>query len=131
MELILRLCERDIFKHQQESYQINSLENLASKQKIFRIVKEQHGFMLTVRSKDCSSAAASRGLEQSQHRTRAFLQVRRFGGWWSQPGSNRRPHACKARALPAELWPLIGYGWWVWEELHLRPHPYQGCALTN
>jgi hypothetical protein len=27
------------------------------------------------------------------------------GGWWSQTGSNRRPHACKARALPAELWP--------------------------
>src|SRR5258706_14152982 len=26
-------------------------------------------------------------------------------GWWSQTGSNRRPHACKARALPAELWP--------------------------
>jgi len=22
-------------------------------------------------------------------------------------------------------------GWWVWEELHPRPHPYQGCALTN
>jgi len=44
MELIHRqLCERDIFKHQQESYQINSLENLASKQRIFRIFKEQHG----------------------------------------------------------------------------------------
>ncbi len=27
--------------------------------------------------------------------------------WWSQTGSNRRPHACKARALPAELWPRI------------------------
>ena len=26
-------------------------------------------------------------------------------GWWSQTGSNRRPHACKARALPAELCP--------------------------
>ena len=26
--------------------------------------------------------------------------------WWSQTGSNRRPHACKARALPTELWPL-------------------------
>jgi hypothetical protein len=26
-------------------------------------------------------------------------------GWWSQPGSNRRPPACKAGALPAELWP--------------------------
>ena len=21
--------------------------------------------------------------------------------------------------------------WWVWEELNFRPHPYQGCALTN
>jgi hypothetical protein len=28
--------------------------------------------------------------------------------WWSQTGSNRRPHACKARALPAELWPHRG-----------------------
>ena len=27
--------------------------------------------------------------------------------WWSQTGSNRRPHACKARALPAELWPHV------------------------
>ena len=25
--------------------------------------------------------------------------------WWSQSGSNRRPPACKAGALPAELWP--------------------------
>ena len=30
---------------------------------------------------------------------------RRSTIWWSQTGSNRRPHACKARALPAELWP--------------------------
>ena len=29
------------------------------------------------------------------------------GVWWSQTGSNRRPHACKARALPTELWPLL------------------------
>lgn len=29
----------------------------------------------------------------------------RTGDWWSQTGSNRRPHACKARALPTELWP--------------------------
>src|SRR3569623_1244764 len=27
-------------------------------------------------------------------------------GWWSQAGSNRRPPACHAGALPAELWPL-------------------------
>ena len=30
---------------------------------------------------------------------------RRSAVWWSQTGSNRRPHACKARALPTELWP--------------------------
>jgi hypothetical protein len=69
--------------------------------------------------------------------------------WWSQSGSNRRPSGCKPDALPAELWPLPDKNrpntgvllaicrslwsaiWWVWEELHLRPHPYQGCALTN
>jgi hypothetical protein len=28
-------------------------------------------------------------------------------GWWSRTGSNRRPPACKAGALPAELRPLI------------------------
>ena len=27
------------------------------------------------------------------------------GNWWSQTGSNRRPLACHASALPAELWP--------------------------
>ncbi len=31
-------------------------------------------------------------------------------GWWSQTGSNRRPPACKAGALPTELWPLQGTG---------------------
>jgi hypothetical protein len=37
--------------------------------------------------------------------------------WWSQTGSNRRPQACKASALPTELWPrstgrskLVGLG---------------------
>lgn len=28
--------------------------------------------------------------------------------WWRRTGSNRRPHACKARALPTELRPLPG-----------------------
>src|SRR5438045_7507219 len=28
--------------------------------------------------------------------------------WWSQPESNRRPPACKAGALPTELWPRAG-----------------------
>jgi hypothetical protein len=35
------------------------------------------------------------------------LHFGNFGreGWWSQTGSNRRPPACKAGALPTELWP--------------------------
>ena len=37
------------------------------------------------------------------------------GGWWSVSGSNRRPPACKAGALPAELtprsrWGMVGRG---------------------
>jgi hypothetical protein len=31
----------------------------------------------------------------------------RCADWWSQTGSNRRPEACKATALPAELWPRL------------------------
>ena len=49
--------------------------------------------------------------------------------WWRRTGSNRRPPACKAGALPAELRPLIF--WWAREDLNLRPHAYQACALTN
>ena len=53
--------------------------------------------------------------------------------WWSRTGSNRRPPACKAGALPAELRPLISpeRKWWAWEDLNLRPHAYQARALTN
>ena len=25
----------------------------------------------------------------------------------------------------------VSQRWWAWEDLNLRPHPYQGCALTN
>ena len=35
----------------------------------------------------------------------ASPKLRGSEGWWSQTGSNRRPPACKAGALPAELWP--------------------------
>ena len=76
--------------------------------------------------------------------------------WWSQTESNRRPPACKAGALPTELWPLVAVpnsvgaarlrhsasawqpslavaseGWWAWEDLNFRPHAYQARALTN
>jgi hypothetical protein len=81
---------------------------------------------------------------------RGALTARHFGGkWWSQTGSNRRHPACKAGALPAELWPRtsrVGVRsrsrpssrrrspcgkWWAWEDLNFRPHAYQARALTN
>ena len=66
--------------------------------------------------------------------------------WWSQTGSNRRPPACKAGALPTELWPRLDLTatfqaisredpatehWWAWKDLNFRPHAYQARALTN
>jgi hypothetical protein len=36
---------------------------------------------------------------------KTFLLRTSSPGWWSQTGSNRRPPACKAGALPTELWP--------------------------
>ncbi len=68
--------------------------------------------------------------------------------WWSKTGSNRRPHACKARALPTELLPRMRHqlrcrpridpqprapasDWWAWEDSNFRPHAYQARALTN
>jgi hypothetical protein len=32
-------------------------------------------------------------------------RTKKAENWWSQTGSNRRPPACHAGALPAELWP--------------------------
>src|SRR5690242_17487960 len=36
-----------------------------------------------------------------------LLRSRTVAVWWSQTGSNRRPPACKAGALPTELWPRL------------------------
>jgi hypothetical protein len=55
---------------------------------------------------------ARREHSRGTHRPAASLVDRADSRWnrasrtWSQPGSNRRPPACKAGALPAELWPL-------------------------
>ena len=32
----------------------------------------------------------------------------------------------------AAFWPRLGVSiWWAWVDSNYRPHPYQGCALTN
>ena len=36
--------------------------------------------------------------------------------------------------LAKQVLSQLSYGpanWWVWVDLNYRPHPYQGCALTN
>ena len=83
------------------------------------------------------SAAAANEILSRQMRARPALPA----NWWSQTGSNRRPPACKAGALPIELWPLPATlamdarrhsrNWWAWDDSNVRPHPYQGCALTT
>ena len=93
----------------------------------------------------------SRGFRAPQISNRRSTRI-----WWSQTGSNRRPPACKAGALPTELWPRqctpafakdsagnlrsivacqpklrSSEGWWAWEDSNFRPHAYQARALTN
>ena len=86
---------------------------------------------------------ARRSEETRENFTRgnAFSAVPAHAGakvWWSQTGSNRRPPACKAGALPTELWPRVGLRsgrhageWWARDDLNVRPHAYQACALTT
>ena len=38
-----------------------------------------------------------------------FIMVAVRSGWWRQTGSNRRPEACKATALPTELCPQLDH----------------------
>src|SRR6266478_1114604 len=48
-------------------------------------------------------------------------------GWWSQAGSNRRPLACHASALPAELWPLRPAAPWATR----RQNPEHSSGLIS
>ena len=53
--------------------------------------------------------------------------------WWSWTGSNRRPSACKADALPTELQPRLkgSIKWWARVDSNHRPYAYQAYALTT
>ncbi len=55
----------------------------------------------------CRRGARPRQVHQAKWHELVF-SGRDEPDWWSQTGSNRRPPACKAGALPAELWPLQG-----------------------
>ena len=47
-----------------------------------------------------------KNLQRTRHPSTVQVPNRKCWCWWSQPESNRRPPACKAGALPSELWPL-------------------------
>jgi hypothetical protein len=61
--------------------------------------------LLSQRAKTDTSGRADDGLNSTD--------------WWSQTGSNRRPPACKAGALPTELWPLVQRQ----AQIRLQPSP--------
>ena len=55
----------------------------------------------------CTRKVSQDSSPTSKPRSRKDAICRHFRQW-SQPGSNRRPPACKAGALPTELWPRAG-----------------------
>ena len=64
----------------------------------------------------------------------AFFQILNLCNSATKNGGARRDRTAdllRARQALSQL----SYGpdiyWWVWEDLNFRPHPYQGCALTN
>src|ERR1700730_7597998 len=50
--------------------------------------------------------------------------------WWSQAGSNRRPLACHASALPAELWPHAKPPHATQPTVHCQAWPDRDCVNT-
>ena len=52
--------------------------------------------------------------------------------WVGGAKEDRTPDLLRARqALSRLSYGPVARVWWVWEDLNLRPHPYQGCALTD
>ena len=74
------------------SYNTPTPPACAERRDEFKITDEHHR---------CRAAGLQ---QQSSSRAIGFKKSR----WWSQTGSNRRPPACKAGALPTELWPRQG-----------------------
>ena len=89
-----------------------SLDDVISKSSL----KAPGGAGVTLHSR-CQSRQALRARRETcalfPNRSRMSLGAPRWEAWWSQTGSNRRPHACKARALPTELWPPVTTRGWA------------------
>ena len=86
-----------------------------------RIFKERH-YPLARRTRCERTAIRS-------HQTPRFVLTPPY--WWSQAGSNRRPIACKATALPAELWPRKPQKWSGRRDSNSRPQTWEAYALPT
>ena len=85
------------------------------------------------------SLSPARALASSPNRieSRNQASTRIPAAWRKAPMTSpesfqaRRSAAPHSNAMQAVLQRHMGRFWWVWEDLNFRPHPYQGCALTN
>jgi hypothetical protein len=94
-------------KHDRVAHNFRCARAIALKRSEKRIVPRLSSRRCSERSylftmSDITRAAASR---TKQRGSVFFRRTSWHPGWWSQTGSNRRPPACKAGALPTELWP--------------------------
>ena len=82
----------------------------ASMHRTFHLVKEQ---VKNKKTATCSARYIRMTHISKKLTTPPAIPIIKMSEWWSQAGSNRRPPACKAGALPAELWPQVfgGSGW--------------------
>ena len=88
--------------HVSQPYKAQSLSVLSPACLAFGPCKQIPSFTMSISKTPALCKAAKLVLEVSTAKCRNTTTVLE---WWSQTGSNRRPEACKATALPAELWP--------------------------
>jgi hypothetical protein len=69
--------------------------------------KQNSSFTMSI-SKSKEQCRSSKFLDMVSRNLSGFHNSLICGRWWRQTGSNRRPEACKATALPTELCPPPG-----------------------
>src|SRR6185437_12226487 len=72
---------------------------------------------------------AQRSISKSSLRNSPSGGSNRLGG----AEEDRTPDPLLAKQVLSQLsYSPIGWNlWWAWVDSNYRPHPYQGCALTN
>ena len=68
--------------------------------------KQNPSFTMSI-SKTCAHKDAQRNTWVRRNLSGIATAKFKIGRWWRQTGSNRRPEACKATALPTELCPQL------------------------